>query len=431
VVAAVFLNLKKNKAIRHWFCGLILAYTSRVSNYTMSTNIVSTPPTSSTCRVILLLDMDAYFASIEERDNPALKGLPVIVGSPPPRSIVTTASRPARVFGIYSSMPMSTAKKLCPHGQFIAPRINHYKTISATIQQIVATVAGPQAILEPVALDEIYIDLTAYCSAATDDDALRMALPYAMKMKQEILKNVNLTCTIGIAANKMLAKMASDKNKPNGLGIILESTKVAELSAVPVKDLYGVGEVKEAQLNDAGIKTAQDIRNYTGNLSAVVGNSLGSKLKDLANGIDPRPVQPRGLPKSISKEHTFPKNESNSKVLDSILLAQAHYIASELKTKKLVAFTVFVVACHKHPDGYTRQETFPLAVSTAQEIFNAGQSIINTHGIYAKSLYKLGVGVTNLCPSGNVVPPASSSKKGAANAGGAGDNLTLFDATKL
>jgi len=96
-----------------------------------------------------------------------------------------------------------------------------------------------------------------------------------------------------------------------------------------------------------------------------------------------------------------------------------------------VAFTVFVVACHKHPDGYTRQETFPLAVSTAQEIFNAGQSIIQTHGIYTKSLYKLGLGVTNLHPPGSVVPSASSSKKGAAKAGGTGDNMTLFDATKL
>lgn len=172
------LESQENKANRRWFCGLILAYTSRVSNYTMSTNIVSTLPTISTCRVILLLDMDAFYASVEQRDNPALQGQPVIVGYSVPRSIVTTASREARKFGIHSGMPMSQARKLCPHGHFIAPRMSHYETISNNIRQIVANVAGPQAILEPVALDEIYIDLTAYCSAATDDDALRLAFPY-------------------------------------------------------------------------------------------------------------------------------------------------------------------------------------------------------------------------------------------------------------
>ena len=395
----------------------------------MIATTASAPVSASTCRVILLLDMDAYFASVEQRDNPALQGQPVIVGNSVPRSIVTTASREARKFEIYSSMPMSTARRLCPHGHFIAPRIGHYKTITATIQKIVATVAGPQAVLEPIALDEIYVDLTAYCSAATHDAALLLALPYAVKMKQAILQAEKLTCTIGIASNKMMAKISSDKSKPNGFGIILESKKVDELSALPVKVLHGVGTVKEAELNNAGIKTVQDIRNYTGNLSAVVGKSLGSKLKDLANGIDPRPVQPKTLSKSISKEHTFtPTNESNPDVLNSYLSAQAHDIEAELKAEGLVACTVFVVACHQFPKSYTRQESFSVPVSTGQEIYAAGERIIKAQGIYSQSLYKLGLGVTNLRPPGSV---PTSAKKGAAKAGVAGDELTLFDATKL
>ena len=376
--------------------------------------------------------MDAFYASVEQRDNPALQGQPVIVGYSVPRSIVTTASREARKFGIHSAMPMSMARKLCPHGHFIAPRMSHYKAISENIRRIVASVAGPQAILEPVALDEIYIDLTAYCSAATDDDALRLAFPYAANMKVAIMQQENLTCTIGIASNKMLAKISSDQNKPNGVGIILESKKIAALTKLPVKVLAGVGEKREEDLKLAGILLVEDIRNYTGDLCAVVGNSLGSKLLDLANGIDQRPVQPRGLPKSISREHTFtPRNESNPVVLNGVLRSQAAYIESELKANGLVASTVFVVACHQFPNGYTRQETFPVAVASAKEIYDAGQNIIKTHDIYAKLLYKLGLGVTNLNPPGSAVRPASLSKKSKAKTGGSGDAPTLFDVKKL
>lgn len=393
----------------------------------MAKNGSSGSPAISTCRVILLLDMDAFYASVEQRDNPALQGQPVIVGESVPRSIVTTASREARKFGIHSGMPMTQARKLCPHGHFIAPRMSHYRTISQNIRQLVATVAGPMAVLEPVALDEIYIDLTPYCSAATDDDALRLAFPYAANMKVAIIRAENLTCTVGVASNKMLAKLASDHNKPNGVGIILESKKIAALSPMPVKVLAGVGEKREEQLKAAGILTVQDIRNYSGDLRNVVGNSLGSKLPDLANGIDSRPVQPPGPPKSISREHTFtPKNESNPVNLDAVLQSQAAYIEAQLNAHKLVAFTVFVVACHKYPNEYTRQESVTVAVSSAADIFAGGQRIIKAHGIYSQSLYKLGLGVTKLCPQG--APAKKSSGK---SGKGASENLTLFDTGKL
>lgn len=378
--------------------------------------------TSSEFRVILLLDMDAFFASVEERDNPALKGTPVIVGNTMPRSIVSTASRVARKFGIHSAMPMSEARQLCPHGKFIMPRIDRYKEESRVIGEIVSYVAGPEAVLEKVALDEIYVDLSAYCQADTPDISLAMALPFAAMMQSFIFQGVGLTCTIGIAANKMLAKLASDKNKPNGFGVILESNKVAKLSGEPVKVLCGVGEVKEAELEAAGIKTVKDIREYTGDLCAVVGKNLGLKLKDLANGIDPRPVKPKGLPKSISKEHTFtPKNEADPAVLDSFLLAHAHDIENELKAWGLVAYTVVVVACHKFGEDYGRQVSLSVAVSTGQDILAAGQSLIKKHGIYNRSLYKLGLGVKNLQPPG--VLPAKKKSKPSNDA----DNLTLFE----
>ena len=385
-------------------------------------------PAISTCRVIILLDRDAFYASVEQRDNPALQGQPVIVGSPPPRSIVTTASREARKFGIHSGMGMRKAKALCPHGHFIAPRMSHYKAISNSIKRMVEIVAGPQAILQTVALDEIYVDLTAYCSAATDDDALRLAFPYAANMKVEIMKGVNLTCTVGIASNKMLAKLASDQNKPNGVGIILESKKVAALSNLPVKVLDDVGKKRTQQLNAVGIHTVQDIRNYTGNLCAVVGKSLGSKLPSLAMGIELSPVEPNGPPETISKELTFtPENESNPTVLDSILLAQAHFVAAQLKlTGGRVAFTVFIVACYKHPAKFSRQMSFDVAVSTGKEILDAALALVKKHNIYKRSLYLLGLGVANLHSPGAAVARKPSRKSGKGDA----DEMTLFDLKK-
>lgn len=380
--------------------------------------------------VILLLDMDAYYASVEQRDNPALRGQPVIVGDLTPRSIVTTASREARKYGIHSTMPMSTARQLCPHGHFIAPRMEHYREESRVIMEIVSFVAGPDAVLEKIALDEIYVDLTPYCQGASADASLVMALSFAALMRDFILKGLDLTCTIGIASNKMLAKLASDKNKPNGVGFIMESEKVFKLTNEPVRVLHGVGEVREADLNRAGIKTIQDIRNYTGDLRAIVGNDLGSRLKDLADGIDPRPVMPAGPPKHISRQHTFKlKNEDDPSILDSYLLAHAHEVENEMKAWELVAFTVFVVAAHKWDGEYSRQKSFAVAVATAQEIYDAAQNIVQAENIYRKSLYRLGLGVTNLCPPGSV--PATTKRKSAAEIASEKANLTFFDATKL
>ena len=380
--------------------------------------------------VILLLDMDAFYASVEQRDNPALRGQPVIVGNLTPRSIVTTASREARKYGIHSTMPMTTARQLCPHGHFIAPRMDRYREESRVIMEIVSFVAGSDAVVQKVGLDEFYVDLTPYCQGATADASLVMALSFAALMRDFILKGVELTCTIGIASNKMLAKLASDKNKPNGVGFIMESEKVSKLTNEPVKVLHGVGEVREADLKRAGIKTIQDIRNHTGDLRAIVGNDLGSKLKDLADGIDPRPVMPEGPPKSVGREHTFkPVNESDPTVLDSYLLAQAHEVENEMKAWGLVAFTVFVAAAHKWDGDYSRQKSFPVAVSTAQEIYDIARNIVKAEGIYTKPLYLLGLGVRNLCPPGSV--PAPTKKKSAAQTAAEKANLTLFDPTKL
>src|SRR5438132_5132969 len=192
-------------------------------------------------RVIFHLDMDAFYASIEQRDHPALRGKPVIVGAPPnQRGVVCAASYEARQFGVRSAMPSATAGRLCPKGVFVRTRMDAYKEESGQIMQLVAATG---AMIEQVSIDEAYLDLSGNCQAEDADASLRRALPIAGRLKQHILSERKLTATIGIGSNKLLAKIASDHRKPDGLTLIAENEKVQFLRPLPVRALYGVGKV--------------------------------------------------------------------------------------------------------------------------------------------------------------------------------------------
>jgi len=171
-------------------------------------------------RVIFHLDMDAFFASVEQRENPQLRGKPVIVGAPPTqRGVVCAASYEARKFGVRSAIPSSTARRLCPQGVFVRPRIDYYREES---QHIMAIVARTGAIVEPVSIDEAYLDLSALCQAETADASLHKALPLARQLKEQIRSERQLTATVGIATNKLLAKIASDHKRPDCLTVITD-----------------------------------------------------------------------------------------------------------------------------------------------------------------------------------------------------------------
>jgi DNA polymerase-4 len=211
-------------------------------------------------RVIFHLDMDAIYASVEQRDNPALRGQPVIVGAPPTqRGVVCAASYEARKFGVHSAMPSVTARRLCPKGIFVRPRMDHYREESLHIMKIAA---GTGAVVEQMSIDEAYLDLSALCEAEDADAALCKSLPLARQLKQCIRSERQLTATIGIAANKLLAKIASDHQKPDGLTLIGEGAKVQFLRPLPLRALYGVGKVTEQALNQfrrtAGWKVGVD-----------------------------------------------------------------------------------------------------------------------------------------------------------------------------
>lgn len=337
--------------------------------------------------------MDAFYASIEQRDDPSLRGKPVIVGAPPTqRGVVCASSYEARRFGVRSAMPSVTAKRLCPDGIFVRPRMQHYQQESRQIMQIIAATG---AVIEQMSIDEAYADLSAFCQAEDADASLLMALPTARELKQRIRLERQLTATIGLASNKLLAKIASDHQKPDGLTLIAESAKVSFLRPLPVRALYGVGKVTQDVLNRAGVETVGDLQDYPGDLRALVG-SFGPTLKEFAFGRDDRRLDSSDEVKSISGEETFLHDTEDRKVLRACLRAQAEDISARLKRRHLCAHTVQVKVRFGDFTTLTRQITLEAPVVESDDIYRLGCFLLGRDKLVSRPLRLLGLGVANL-----------------------------------
>ena len=344
-------------------------------------------------RVIFHLDMDAFYASVEQRDDPALRGKPVIVGSPPTqRGVVCAASYEARTFGVRSAMPSATAGRLCPKGIFVRPRMDRYQEESRQIMRIAARTG---AVIEQMSIDEAYLDLSAVVQAQDADTTLRQSLPAARQLKQQIVSERQLTATIGIASNKLLAKIASDFRKPDGLTLIPEQDKVPFLRPLPVRALYGVGRVTEQVLNQVGVQTVGDLQDYAGDLRALVG-SFGPKLKQFAFGEDQRPLELGDDIKSISGEETFLKDTDDRKVLRACLRTQADDIATRLKRRRLGAHTVQVKVRYGDFTTLTRQITVEEPLTEAHDLYRLGCFLLGRDKLVSRPLRLLGLGVNSL-----------------------------------
>jgi DNA polymerase-4 len=346
-------------------------------------------------RVIGLIDMDAFYTSVEQRDNPELRGKPVIVGSPPTqRGVVAAASYEARKFGVRSAMPSVTAGRLCPAGVFIRPNMDKYRAESRVIMDIVARTG---AAIEQMSVDEAYLDLSPFSQAATADDSLRLALPVAEQIKQTIRAERGLTASIGIASNKLLAKLAADHRKPDGLTLITEAEKVQFLRPFPVRALHGVGQVTAEQLNRAGIATVGDLQDHTSDLRELIG-SFGPTLKQFAFGQDDRPLDLSGETKSISSETTFLQDTDDRKILRATLREQAQEIAAELQEKQIAAKTVQVRVRYTDFTTLTRQVTFEDSTTEADVLYHLACHLLARHKLVHRPLRLLGLGVSNLVP---------------------------------
>lgn len=345
-------------------------------------------------RVILHLDMDAFYASVEQRDNPALLGRPVIVGSPPTqRGVVSAASYEARKFGVRSAMPSATAGRLCPRGVFIRPRMEVYKNESREIMAIVQELAGD--LIQQVSIDEAYVDVSAVCQAETADNSLAAALPLARRIKAVIRERRHLTATIGIAPNKLLAKLASDFQKPDGLTLVRDSEKVAFLRPLPVRALHGVGEVTGQQLQRTGIQTVGDLQDHPGDLRSLVG-SWGPELKRFAMGEDNRPLDLSDDVKSISSENTFLQDTEDRPTLRACLKEQSEDIAAKLVRRRLAAHTVQVKVRYGDFSTLTRQISFEEAITGSRDIYRLGCWLLAREKLVNRPLRLIGLGVSGL-----------------------------------
>jgi DNA polymerase-4 len=366
---------------------------------------------SSKFRVILHLDMDAFYAAIEQRDNPTLRGQPVIVGSPPTqRGVVCAASYEARKFGVRSAMPSSTAGRLCPNGIFVPVRMDKYKAESAKIMELMSQTG---AAIEPMSIDEAYLDFSAVVAHASQtadrarttegkgksslpcDEALRIAEPIARELKQRIFIQRSLTASIGIASNKLLAKLASDYKKPDGLTLIAEKDKVQFLRPLPVRAIHGVGRVTEEILNEAGILTVGDLQDYQRDLRALVG-SFAARLKSFAFGEDDRSLELGDIIKSISSEETFLQDTDDRKILTKSLREQAADVASKLQRKQLAAQTVQVKLRYGDFTTLTRQITVEEPFAEAAQIYRLACFLLAREKLVSRPLRLLGLGVSHL-----------------------------------
>lgn len=248
-------------------------------------------------RKIIHIDMDAFYAAIEQRDRPELRGKPVVVGGhPQKRGVVSTCSYEARRFGIHSAMPSRTAFNLCPHAIFLPPRFEIYQAVSAEIMGIFRTYTD---LVEPLSLDEAYLDVTS------NKRGLASATQLAREIKQQILAQTGLTASAGVSFNKFLAKLASDYHKPDGLTVVTPQQASQFLAAMPIEKFFGVGKVTAARLKEQGIVTGADVKQLSEEQLQAMFHKQGSMLYRYARGEDDRLVQPTRIRKSVGKEITF------------------------------------------------------------------------------------------------------------------------------
>jgi DNA polymerase-4 len=288
------------------------------------------------------LDMDAFFAAVEQLDDPSLRGRPVIVGGLGPRGVVSTASYEARTFGIHSAMPMAVARKRCSGGVYLSPRFARYKEISDLVRAILRRYSP---VIETVSLDEAFFDLSRH---GADFPA---ATAVAQEIKDRVRAETKLTCSVGVAPNRFLAKLASELDKPDGF-LAIEPHRIREiLDPLPIDRLWGVGKVTERRLSGLGLLRVKDLRLAPIELLVREFGSSGRRLQQLACGIDETPLQGQAKSKSISREVTFSFDVSDPAEIEKEVRSLARTVAQQLRDEAYVCRTVRIKV--RYPDFRT------------------------------------------------------------------------------
>ena len=337
-------------------------------------------------RKIIHIDMDAFYASVEQRDRPELRGKPVIVGWPGERSVVCAASYEARKFGVHSAMPSSRALRLCPDAEFIAPAFDKYREVSHQIRDIFHR---HTPLVEPLSLDEAYLDVTQELTG------IPTATETAEAIRQEIRSETKLTASAGVAPNKFLAKIASDWKKPDGLFVIRPHQIEAFLVELPVRKIPGVGKATEKIMVDMGVATVGDLQRFSQEQLVERFGKWGTRLWELARGIDESAVEPSRKRKSWSSESTFPRDITLDEVADYIR-NEAHSLWEALAERKLVGRTVTVKLRTGAFETATRRLTPDPPPASGDDLARIGVELLTRFSFPPDRRFRLaGIGVSN------------------------------------
>jgi DNA polymerase IV len=339
-------------------------------------------------RTILHADLDAYYASVEVLDDPSLRGKPVIVGGRPgERGVVSAASYEARRFGVHSAMPLRTAARRCPHGVFLPGRPSRYRELS---ERIMAIFASYTPLVEPISLDEAFLDVTGSAAAFGDGPTI------ARRIKERVRDEIGLVVSVGVATNKLCAKIASDLRKPDALVVVPAGEEAGFLAPLPIRRLWGVGPRAQTALAEYGVTTI-------GELAALSSETLhrrfgrhGADLAARARGIDRSAVEPMHAPKSIGHEHTFSNDTADPHRLEATLLDLAESVARRLRRHELVAGAVQLKLRYEGFETLTRQA--PLATQTheTEPLFRAAVELLRRTLVAGRGVRLVGVTAISL-----------------------------------
>jgi len=341
-----------------------------------------------TYRKIIHIDMDAFYASVEQRDNPELRGIPLIVGGLPEGrgGVVATASYEARKFGIRSAMPSKQALQLCPHAVFVRPRFPAYKEVSQHIREIFSRYTD---LIEPLSLDEAYLDVT------NDKLNIGSAIEIAKQIKQAIKDELHLTASAGVSINKFVAKIASDINKPDGLTFIGPSSIESFMEKLPVEKFHGVGKVTADKMKKMGLHYGADLKKLTHDEMAQYFGKPGKFYYLIVRGIDDRDVQPHRETKSIGAEDTFAYDLTTIEEMEAELDKIAKTVFDRLQRYSLKGRTVTLKIKYSDFKQITRNKSFVSPIGDIETISNTTKQLLVATDPQDKKIRLLGISLSN------------------------------------
>ena len=340
-------------------------------------------------RHIIHADLDAFYATVEQLDNPELLGKPVLVGGRPEnRGVVATASYEARTFGVRSAMPMRTAVRLCPQGIIIPPRFTRYRDMSRQVMDIFRDFTE---IVEPLSLDEAYLDI----SEAVDEAQGRWPLGVALELKRRVKEETGLTVSVGVSVSKSVSKIASDLDKPDGLVVVPPGEQAGFLAPLPVGKLWGIGPKTAERLHAAGVTTIGKLAEQSPEWFSRMFGQRAAAVRLRAAGLDDEPVHTERETKSVSSETTFPDDLGDAAELRRVLEELADSVAGSLEGKALQGRTVTVKMRLADFTTFSRQTTLPTPSNDAAPIKDTAWRLLSAELTPGRSFRLLGVGVSN------------------------------------